>query len=67
MSKVNGYLQWSLDYYITLVHNPYVNGVSISQDYIPFKVLKNSFKSFVLYSPNRYEVDLSNEVLNIDF
>ena len=26
-----------------------------------------SFKSLGLCSPNKYEVDLSNEVLNIDF
>ena len=26
-----------------------------------------SFKSLRLWSPNRYEIDLSNEVLNIDF
>ena len=28
---------------------------------------EKSFKSLGLYSPNRYEIDLSNEVLNIDF
>ena len=35
----------------------------MSQDYIPWR----SFKSLWLLSPNRYEIDLSNEVLNIDF
>ena len=28
---------------------------------------QNSFKSLGLCPPNRYEIDLSNEVLNIDF
>ena len=28
-------LQWSLDYYTPLVHKPYVNGVTLSQDYTP--------------------------------
>ena len=28
---------------------------------------EKSFKSLRLWSPNRYEIDLSNEVLNIDF
>ena len=35
----------------------------MSKDYIPFK----SFKSLGLCSPDRYEVDLSYEVLNIEF
>ena len=35
----------------------------MSQDYIPEK----SFKNLGLWSPNKYEIDLSNEVLNIDF
>ena len=35
----------------------------MSEDYIPLK----SFKSLGLWSPNRYEIDLSNEILNIDF
>ena len=35
----------------------------MSEDYIPLK----SFKSLGLWSPNRYELDLLNEVLNIDF
>ena len=57
------YLQWSLDYYIPLVQNPHENGVSLSHDYIP----KKSFKSLGLSSPNRHEINLSYEVLNIDF
>ena len=28
-------LQWCLDYYIPLAHKPYVNEVSLNQDYIP--------------------------------
>ena len=28
-------LQWCLDYYIPLVHKPYVNEVCLNQDYIP--------------------------------
>ena len=36
---------------------------SLSHDYIPLK----SFKIHGFWSPNRYEIDLSNEVLNIDF
>ena len=35
----------------------------MSQDEIP----KNSLKSLELWPPNRYEVDLSNELLNLDF
>ena len=35
----------------------------MNHDYIP----KKYFKSLGLLSPNRYEIDLSNEVLNIDF
>ena len=35
----------------------------MSQDYTHQK----SFKSLGLCPPNRYEIDLSNEVLNIDF
>ena len=56
-SKYSQDLQWSLDYYTPLVHMPYANGVTLSQDFI---------KSLELWSLNRYEMDLSNEVLNID-
>ena len=35
----------------------------MSKDYIP----KNTFKILELWSPNTYEMDLSNEKLNIDF
>ena len=57
-SKYSQDLQWSLDYYTPLVHMPYANGVTLSQDFI---------KSLELWSLNRYEMDLSNEILNIDF
>ena len=40
-----------------------VNRATLNHDYIPQK----SFKSFGLCTPNRYEIDFSNEVLNIDF
>ena len=40
-----------------------VNRGILNHDYIPQK----SFKRFGLWSPNRYEIDLSNEILNIDF
>ena len=40
-----------------------VNRDILSQDYIPLE----SFRNLGLWSPNRYEIDLSNEVLNIDF
>ena len=46
-----------------LLHKPYWNMVTLSQDYTH----QNSFKSLGLCLPNRYEVDLLNEVLNIDF
>ena len=36
---------------------------SLSQDYFSLK----SFKSFGLLSPKRYEIDPSNEVINIAF
>ena len=55
-------IQWCLDYYTPLVHEPYVNGVCLNQDYI----LQKSFKRLGLWSPNRYEIDLSYEVLNND-
>ena len=35
----------------------------MNHHYIPLK----AFKSLGLWSPNRYEIDLSNEILNIDF
>ena len=56
-------MQWCLDFYIPLVSKPYVNGVSLSQEYIPQK----SCQGLGLLAPNRYVIDLSNEVLNIDF
>ena len=34
---------------------------------VPYQPHVKSFKRFGLYSPNRSEIDLSNEVLNIDF
>ena len=40
-----------------------MNRLTLSKDYIPSR----SFKSLRLWSPNSYEIDLSNEVLNIDF
>ena len=40
-----------------------VNREILSQDYIPLE----SFRNLGLWSPNRYEIDLSNEVVNIDF
>ena len=46
-----------------LLHKPYSNRAILSQDYIRYK----SFKSFRLWSPNRYEIDLLNEVISIDF
>ena len=45
------------------LHKPYWNRGILNQDYIHQK----SFQSFGLWSPYRYEIDLSNEVLNIDF
>ena len=46
-----------------LLNKPYWNRGTLSQDYTH----KKSFKSLGLCPPNRYEIDLSNEVLNIDF
>ena len=46
-----------------LLHKPYWNRVTLSQDYVPLK----SFKSLGLWSPNKHKVDLSYEALNIDF
>ena len=40
-----------------------VNRATFNHDYIPEK----SFKSLGLWSPNRFGIDISNEVLNIDF
>ena len=47
-------------YYIHLVYKLYVNRVSLSKDYIPYK-------SLGLWSPYRYGIDHSHEVLKIDF
>ena len=47
----------------TLPNKHQINRLTLSKDYIPQK----SFKSFGLWSPKRYEIDLSNEALNIDF
>ena len=47
----------------SLLQKHYINGVTLSQDYIPQK----SYHDHRLLAPNRYESDLSNEVLNIDF
>ena len=49
--------------YITLLNKHYINRLTLSKDNIPYKL----FKSLGLWYPNRYEIDLSNEVLNIDF
>ena len=46
-----------------LLHKHYINGVILSVDYIP----KKSYHDLGLLAPNRYEVDLLNEVLNIHF
>ena len=41
----------------------YINGVALSQDFIPEK----SCHGLGFLAPNRYEIDLSNEVINLDF
>ena len=46
-----------------LLHKHYINWVTLSQDYFPQK----SYHDLGLLVPNRYESDLSNEVLIIDF
>ena len=40
-----------------------VNRATLNHSYIPYK----SFRILGLFSPNIYEIGLSNEVLNIDF
>ena len=40
-----------------------LNRATLNHDNIPYK----SFKSLGLWSPNRYEIDLTNKVLDIDF
>ena len=46
-----------------LLHKHYVNGVTLGEDYISYK----SCHDLRLLAPNRYESDLSSEVLDIDF
>ena len=45
----------------------YINPIEIGLYWAKIKYLKSPFKSLGLWSPNRYETDLLNEVLNIDF
>ena len=56
-------LRYSLYYYLPLVQRPYVNEVTLSWDYRPQK----SYSGLGLLAPNRYELDFSNQVVNIDF
>ena len=46
-----------------LLHKHYINGVTLSQDFIP----KKSCHGLGFLAPNRYEKDLSKKVLNIHF
>ena len=46
-----------------LLHKQYINGVALSQDFIP----QTSCHGLDFLAPNIYEIDLLNEVLNIDF
>ena len=46
-----------------LLHKHCINGISLSQNYKTEK----SHHDLGLPAPDRYESDLSNEVLNIDF
>ena len=62
ISKVQTMVQWcqmknqQIPFYV-------VNNGNLNHHYKPYK----SFKSLVLWSSNRYEIDLSNEVLDIFF
>ena len=46
-----------------LLHKHYINGITLSQDYVPEKL----YHDIGHLAPKRYEIDLSIEVLNIDF
>ena len=63
ISNRNRILQWCAIEFLHLLHKPYGNGGTLSQDYRPSK----SLKSLELCPPNKHKVDLSNEVLIIDF
>ena len=56
-------VQWCAIEMERLLHKHYiVNGVTLNQQFIPWK----SYHDLRLLTPNRYQLDLSNEVLNID-
>ena len=54
-------VQWCAIEMQRLLHKHYVNGVTLSQDYSP----QNTCQDVGLLAKNRYESDLSNEVLYI--
>ena len=58
-----GPLQWCAIEFLHLLHKPYWNRVTLSRDYIHWK----SFHGLVLLDPSKYEIDISNQVVNIDF
>ena len=45
----------------------YINPIEIGVLWAKITYVKSHSKAFGFLSPNRYEIDLSNEVLNIDF
>ena len=56
-------VQWCAIEIENLLHKHFINGITLSQDYIPYE----SYHYLWLLAPIRYESDLSKEVLNIDF
>ena len=56
-------LQWCAIEMQHLLNKLSINEITLSQDYIAQK----SYHDLGLLAPNRHEVDLSNEILNIDF
>ena len=45
----------------------YINPIEIGVLWAKITYVKSHLKALGFLSPNRYEIDLSNEVLNIDF
>ena len=57
------YGEWFVIEFLHLLHKPYWNRVTLSHNYIH----QQSLHSLGLLAPNKYDVDLLNDVLNIDF
>ena len=57
------YGEWFVIEFLHLLHKPYWNRVTLSHNYIH----QQSLHSLWLLAPNKYDIDLLDDVLNIDF